>query len=81
MRVLAERLHQIGAAGKVEHPEARPRDPGEVEGHEAECQRLGLVGAERLVDDWAVVRLADDQALGLRAAFDRNLLLDQLEGP
>ena len=56
-------------------------EAGEVERHEAQRQRLGVVGAERLVDDWAVVGLADDESVRLRAPLDGDLLLDHLQGP
>ena len=81
MRMLLEQLDELPTAGDVEHPEARAADPREVQDHEAQGQRLGIVGAKRLVDDRAVMGLADDQSLGLGAALDHDLLLEQAQWP
>ncbi len=50
-----------------------------VEGDPAQRQRLGGVGAERGVDDRAVMGAADPQRLRLATALDLDLLLDDLQ--
>ena len=52
---------------------------GLVERQPAQRQRLGVVGAERLVDDRAVVGAAHLEQLGVGAALDRDLLAHDLE--
>ena len=69
-----------GPRGHVEHL-VHPGEGGRFgERVQARASGSAVVGAERLVDDRAVVGLAHDQAVGL-ASLDRDLLLAHLEPP
>ena len=72
---------QLGAGAdpvQLEHPLEGGRL---VEGDPAQGKRLGVVGAERRVDERAVVGDADVEHLGRVAALDGDLLAHDLERP
>ena len=74
-----ERGDQLRAGAdpvQLEHP---PEGGRPVERDPAQGERLGVVGAERRVDDRAVVGDADVERLGRVAALDRDLLAHDLE--
>ena len=54
-----EALDQVGAGGRVEQLEHAAEGGRFAQGLPGEGERLGVVGAERLVDDRAVVGHAD----------------------
>ena len=75
---LGDQLRPGGDPVQVEHAGEGGRL---VERLPAQRQRLGLVGAERLVDDRPVVGDADVEHLGRVAALDRDLLADDFQRP